>query len=414
MNSKKLNEISNLQSQLAAGEAVHRDELIIARAIQAAMIPSNLPAMEGLECASLFLPAPDIGGDLYDVTQVSTDLIAITIFDVASSGIPAALLAALAKISFSKNMRFTTSPRMVIERVNEDLIKSVHSDFFITAIVAYLDLHDNNLCYCNAGHPHPIIYRHDTKSLEPIESTGTILGVFEKSYFEEKSVYLNSGDWLLFFTDGIYKLFSAANDLTGRQLFEKATLSTIYNSSPQAFCADISARFKSAEVMSCDDDITLIGFEFLTQSRKNQLKIKLGFHENDPVYLQFISYFEEMDRTAAVLLSAMDAFGYADESIRKMKIILTELLANAIYHGNNADHTKKVTIGHLIDKQKITISIMDEGEGFDSAVIPDPTLPENISKDCGRGLYIVKNYADSVSFNEKGNRITITKNHVII
>jgi serine/threonine-protein kinase RsbW len=118
-----------------------------------------------------------------------------------------------------------------------------------------------------------------------------------------------------------------------------------------------------------------------------------------------------MDKAAAIILSSMDSLGYPDESIRKMKIILTELFANAIYHGNKGDHSKKVTVGHLINKKKILVSIMDEGDGFDPKIIPDPTLPENLIKDCGRGLYIVHSYVDKVEFNGKGNRVTVIKHH---
>ena len=146
----------------------------------------------------------------------------------------------------------------------------------------------------------------------------------------------------------------------------------------------------------------MLAIEFLTQSRKNLIKEKLGFRENDPVYLQYISYFEEMDKATSVILSAMDSLGYPDESIRKMKIILTELFANAIYHGNKGDHSKKVTVGHAIDKNKVTISIMDEGDGFDPSKIPDPTLPENLVKDCGRGIFIVRSYADTSGVQREG------------
>jgi serine/threonine-protein kinase RsbW len=105
----------------------------------------------------------------------------------------------------------------------------------------------------------------------------------------------------------------------------------------------------------------------------------------------------------------MDNQGFADDAIRKMKITLTELLVNAIDHGNNKDCSKRVTVGHLIDKSRVVVSVMDEGEGFDPAAVPDPTLPENLVKDSGRGLFIVRCYVDSLSFNEKGNRITIVK-----
>lgn len=406
----------NMAAEISAQNLVCREELSIARKIQAAMAPARLPAMDGLECASLYLPSPSVGGDLFDVVQISDDIIAITIFDVASNGVPAALISALAKVSFSNHVRLITSPRLVLDRVNEEMIRNVESNYFITACVAYLDLHDNKLTYCNAAHPYPLIYRHATDSLEHIKSTGVCLGVFDKAHFEEKSLYLNSGDWLLFFTDGIYQLYSRENELTGRKALERELATEAKSGSPKVLLAKIKDRFNAitsdAAADGLVDDVSVVGIEFLTQSRKNQIKERLGFSGNDPVYLQFISYFEEMDKATSIILSAMDGLGYADESIRKMKIILTELFANAIYHGNQGDHSKRVIIGHIIDSKKVTISILDEGDGFDPGRVPDPTLPENLIKDCGRGLYIVKNYADSMEFNDKGNRVTIIKYHV--
>jgi serine/threonine-protein kinase RsbW len=105
----------------------------------------------------------------------------------------------------------------------------------------------------------------------------------------------------------------------------------------------------------------------------------------------------------------MDNQGYADDTIRKMKITLTELLVNALHHGNRKDPTKKVTVGHMVDKNRTVISVLDEGDGFDPAKVPDPTLPENLIKDSGRGLYIVRCYVDDLLFNTKGNRVTIIK-----
>jgi anti-sigma regulatory factor (Ser/Thr protein kinase) len=373
-----------------AGDRQMQEALAIARKIQTAMVPQRLPAVDGIELASLYLPSEQLGGDLFDVIQLSDDILAITIFDVASNGVPAALIASLAKVCFSNHIRLVTSPRAVIERVNEEMVRSVTANYYITALVAYLDLHDNKLTYCNAAHPYPIIYRRTTGSLEPIKSTGVCMGMFEKGHYEEKSLYLNSGDWLLFFTDGLYRLFPGENELLGRRSLEAEVLRVVKRGSPQQFAKQLEESHISAlSNNGAGDDVTMLAIEFLTQSRKNQIKEKLGFRENDPVYLQFISYFEEMDKATSIILSAMDSLGYADESIRKMKIILTELFANAIYHGNKGDHSKRVIVGHTIDKKKVTISIMDEGDGFDPSKVPDPTLPENLVKDCGRGLYIV-------------------------
>ena len=408
---KSNNKIEMLEAGPQAHSAMEED-LLIARKIQVAMVPQRMPAVEGLEMASLYLPSGAVGGDLFDVIQLTEDVLVLVIFDVAGHGVSAALISAMAKVSFSNHIRSVTSPRTVMERVNSEMIRNISADYYLTALVAYLDMHDNKLTYCNAGHTYPIIFKRKERTLVPLCSTGVFVGVSDKGYYEEKSVHLNPGDWLFLFTDGIYRMFKADNELLSRKLLEKEFLKLTADGSPQSFVASLQKRHDRRSLDGdMDDDVTAVVVEFLTQSRKNQIKEKLGFKLDDPVYLQYISYFEEMDRAAAIILSSMDSLGYPDESIRKMKIILTELFANAIYHGNKGDHSKKVTVGHIINKNKILVSIMDEGDGFDPKIIPDPTLPENLIKDCGRGLYIVHSYVDKVEFSGKGNRITVTKYH---
>jgi serine phosphatase RsbU (regulator of sigma subunit)/anti-sigma regulatory factor (Ser/Thr protein kinase) len=393
----------------AAGE----EGLSVAQKVQAAMVPPSLPAMEGLEMASLYLPSSAVGGDLFDVIHLSEDLLALFMFDVAGQGVSAALISAMAKVFFGDQIRALRSPRLVMERVNEQMIKNTSADCHLTAVVAFLDLHDNKLTYCNAGHAYPILYKSNERALVPLASTGLFVGVMENGFYEEKSVYCNPGDWLFLFTDGIYRMFAAENELASRRLLEREIAERIDGLSPAEFIDGLWKRHQRGnQGGEPDDDIAAIALEFLTLSRTIQIKEKLGFERDDPVYLQFINYFEEMDRAVAVILSTMDSLGYPDESIRKMKIVLTELLANAIDHGNRKDHSKKVTIGHIVNRKKAIISIVDEGDGFDPKSVPDPTLPENVVKDCGRGLYIVNKYVDSVAFNSKGNRVTVTKNLV--
>jgi len=373
------------------------------------MIPRRLPSVEGIDIASLYLPCNAVGGDLFDVVQISDDVLAFLIFDVTGHGVSSALISAMAKVCFSNHLRVVDSPRAVIERVNAEIIRDVAAEFFLTAFVGYLDLHDNKLTYSNAGHTYPIIYRKDTKEIVPLRTQGTFIGIFENGFYEEQSVYLYPGDWLVLFTDGLYRMYRGSDSHEARKLLEQDLIAKIDSSSPRILLDSIGTRCGLEG--KPEDDITAIAVEVLTESRRNQMKVKLGFSLEAPVYLQFISYFEEMDKAAAAVLSSMDGFGYPDESIRKMKITLTELLVNAIHHGNGKDFTKKVIMGHIVDKEKTVVSILDEGNGFNPKRIPDPTLPENLIKDCGRGLYIVGHYADKVEFNEKGNRVTVTKYH---
>jgi serine/threonine-protein kinase RsbW len=88
---------------------------------------------------------------------------------------------------------------------------------------------------------------------------------------------------------------------------------------------------------------------------------------------------------------------------------LEEAVINAIKHGNELDDTKKVVVGFAIDDERAIISVADEGEGFDPASVPDPTLDENLIAMSGRGLSLIRAYMDEVRFNDKGNDITMIK-----
>jgi anti-sigma regulatory factor (Ser/Thr protein kinase) len=397
-------------SILATDRSIEED-LELCSDIQRAMVPRSLPAVQGIEILTLYSPCGALGGDLYDVIQVSEDLLAFFVFDVASHGVPSALISAIAKVSFSNHIRQAGSPRAVLERVNAEMRANISSDFHLTAFAAYLDLHNNRLTYCNAGHPYPLVYQKKTRSLVALKTPGVFVGILDDGSYDEESIYLAAGDWFIIFTDGLYEIFGGENEVEGRAKFEKTILSL---EDPSAATLMPWLKRDAARIAAAgnqQDDITAVAVEILTQSRKDQIKEKLGFSREEPVYLQFISYYEEMDAAAGIILKDMDAAAFPDEAIRKMKITLTELLANAIGHGNREDHTKKVTVGHIVDRSASVIGIMDEGEGFDPRTIPDPTLPENLVKDHGRGLYIVQNYVDEMKYNERGNRVMIRKLH---
>ena len=386
------------------------DELLeLSRKTKLTLVPKSVPRTQGIEVASLFLPGKAVGGNLYDVIQISEDLIAFYIFDASSRGITSALLSSLAKVSFLKNIHSLTSPKAILERINDELLETICTNFSITAFIAFLDLHSNKLIYCNAGHTFPIIYKRKEKKLIPLETPGVLLGVYKNAEFENDSIYLFPDDWLFLFTCGIYHLFNVENEESARKKLEDIINKGKYKS-PSEFL-DI-CRKRSEEVLAEGEqknDITAVVVEILTQSRRDQLKKELGFIENMPVYLQFLSYYEEIDTVSAHVLRDMDETGYSDESIRKMKLTITELLANAIGHGNKDDHSKKVTMGHMVENTAVTVSVMDEGDGFNPSDIPDPTLPENLIKDHGRGLYIVRNHVDEIHFNKKGSRVLIRK-----
>jgi len=99
-----------------------------------------------------------------------------------------------------------------------------------------------------------------------------------------------------------------------------------------------------------------------------------------------------------------------EELYGKIFLAVMEASNNAIVHGNKENEQKKVSIIFQKNEKDITIIIKDEGDGFDYENIPDPTLPENIEKINGRGIFIIKNLADELTFEENGSEMQLIFN----
>lgn len=112
--------------------------------------------------------------------------------------------------------------------------------------------------------------------------------------------------------------------------------------------------------------------------------------ESDPNNLitveEFINYF------------AKD-LGLDDEKLNGLLLSITEATTNAIVHGNKGDRKKNVFIDVNASDSTLTIVVRDEGIGFDPSVVPDPTHPDNLLKDSGRGLYLMRVYMDELHYN---------------
>ena len=112
--------------------------------------------------------------------------------------------------------------------------------------------------------------------------------------------------------------------------------------------------------------------------------------ESDPNNLitveEFVNYF------------AKD-LGVSDERMNGLLLSVTEATTNAIIHGNKCNINKKVVINVFVEDGKIIIKVKDEGNGFDPTKVPDPTEPQNLLKDSGRGVYLMKIYMDEIKYN---------------
>jgi serine/threonine-protein kinase RsbW len=108
-----------------------------------------------------------------------------------------------------------------------------------------------------------------------------------------------------------------------------------------------------------------------------------------------------IDEISIALSIVSDLYG-------NLLISTIEAVTNAIVHGNDNNPDKVVRINVESDEKKITVTVSDEGEGFDVSVVPDPTKPNYIEQPNGRGIFLMRNLADKVKFDKNGSVVILT------
>jgi len=106
--------------------------------------------------------------------------------------------------------------------------------------------------------------------------------------------------------------------------------------------------------------------------------------------------------------NAKEEYNLTDDLYGNIMIAVIESVNNAIIHGNKTDKNKNVLLSATLHDEQIVFIVSDEGQGFDHQSLPDPTAPENIENVGGRGIFLIKNLADEVSFKSEGRTLELT------
>jgi phosphoserine phosphatase RsbU/P len=188
-------------------------EMRIAAEIQQALLPQTGRVGAYFAAAAASLPCRSIGGDFFDYVDLPDGALGFALGDVAGKGPPAALLSAMMQGMFAAQAASTDSPAQAIARVNLALYKRGIESRFVTLMYGALRP-DGQLTYCNAGHNPPLVISRvgDVTSVRRLEQGGPIVGLFELAGYDEETVTLSPGDWLIIFTDGISEAMSPGGD----------------------------------------------------------------------------------------------------------------------------------------------------------------------------------------------------------
>jgi serine/threonine-protein kinase RsbW len=143
----------------------------------------------------------------------------------------------------------------------------------------------------------------------------------------------------------------------------------------------------------------------LARWRGNALKRTL----QDNWHLAQLSYTDEVVPLIDAFATEMSSQGYPTNDIFGMRLSLEEALVNAIKHGHRYDPTKRVSVRYCVKTERVLVEVRDQGSGFDSADVPDPTTPNNWERPSGRGLLLMRRYTSWLRFNARGNCVRLCK-----
>jgi len=232
-------------------------EFAIATQVQSRLFPQSLPQLKSLEYAGACIPARAVGGDYYDFLSLSPDRLGFVIADVAGKGIAAALL--MANLQANLRSQFALAleqPQRLLQKVNRLFCDNTPDGAFATLFFADYDDSSGFLRYINCGHLCALLLRRDN-SIDRLESTSTVLGLFKTWECAIGESRLHPGDLLALYTDGVTESTDHAEEEFGEaRLID--SLRRHRHHPPQSLLTSVVADVRAFTPHEQHDDITLI------------------------------------------------------------------------------------------------------------------------------------------------------------
>jgi serine phosphatase RsbU (regulator of sigma subunit)/predicted enzyme related to lactoylglutathione lyase len=232
-------------------------ELEIAKQVQSRLFPQTLPPVKSLEYAGICIQARKVGGDYYDFLNLGGGRLGLVIGDIAGKGIAAALLMANLQANLRSQCAIALDqPQRLLRSVNQLFRENTPDGSFATLFFAEYDDVERRLRYANCGHLCALLLR-SNNTMERLDSTATVLGVFPDWDCAIEECRVNAGDTLALYTDGITEAFDHAGDEFGEERLSEALRKHRGLCSQELLSAIVEEvrRFSPHEQ---NDDITLI------------------------------------------------------------------------------------------------------------------------------------------------------------
>ena len=203
---------AHLEQEVRKRERVEHD-LRMARSIQQASLPKEVPALEGWRITPYYKPAREVGGDFYDFHLLPEGRLGLVVGDATGMGVSAALVMSTTCGMLRLAAQSHSSPSQMLQGVNEILFPNIPTNMFVTCFYAILNPKSGHLSYANAGHDLP--YLHRNGEAEELSARGMPLGLMSKMSYEEKETTLHVGEAALLYSDGLVEAHDPEGEMFG-------------------------------------------------------------------------------------------------------------------------------------------------------------------------------------------------------
>lgn len=396
-------ETITMHKEIVEQQKLKRD-LELASQIQMSLLPKKPPNISGYQISSFFKPARMVGGDYFDFLVRGDNKIIGIIGDISGKGMPAAIMMATARsIIRSESLQPSFDISNAIFRINNLICDDIYRGRFLTLLYFVLRPEINELVFVSAGH-NPLLYYNSKKGkLEELATGGIPLGLRKGENYHAQVIRLNENDFIFVYTDGL----TEARNKNGEEFGENRLKEILLKYADKDSGEINEAVFIEWKAFTTDasqhDDTTFFTLKF--KEADFSLKNKDSKHIILPSTLDNARFIVDK------IIKELRNNNIKERIIFEIKLILLEIITNAVVHGNKRDETKKIEVSYYMDNRIFEVLIKDEGKGFDFQKYIEKSLVDDIdfSKTNNRGILLVHALSDDIRFINNGTTVYIKK-----
>ncbi|MEI6197600.1 MAG: SpoIIE family protein phosphatase [Verrucomicrobiota bacterium] len=272
-------ELSRSREELRSKNQLMEDNLRMAREIQTAMLPQQYPVFpqhvapeaSAFQFTHRYQPAEAVSGDFFSVSALSDTEVGVFICDVAGHGVRAALVTAMIRALAEELKPLARDPGKFLQKLNSDLcaiLKNTGTPMLTTAFYFVADWQTGVVRFANAGHPKPLLVRREFRSVEPLANDcgrgQPALGLFEDPPpYQTTETTMVPGDFLMLFTDGLYEVQGANEELYSQQRLMVDVQHLLGQPAGELFDNLLETIRTFSTDREFEDDVCLVGMEFV-------------------------------------------------------------------------------------------------------------------------------------------------------